>query len=224
MKRIASAVFIVAVFVGCPLLLTACKCPVHSAMSKWIHSTQVTDSEPAASPVQGDEGVKADLKAENASPFFGNAECPIMGGKTNPKLCVEYNDPKTHTYAKIYLCCPGCTTAVKRDPAAAYRKSYLDRELKDKDGHVIANRGEPCDLNNPTCPVTGGKVAAGQYAIYNGYRIGFCCPGCEKTLLQSPDKYLANLVALQPAPENVEEEPAAAPPTAHPLAPAPPHH
>jgi len=228
MRKFASVVFFVAVLVGCPLLLTACQCPFHSAMCHSSHSTLVTTADqPAAKRAQGGEGVKEDPKAEKPLPFFGNAKCPVMGGKTDPKLFVEYSDPKTHTYAKIHLCCPGCTAAVKKDPATAYRKSYLDREVKDKDGHLVAKKGEPYDLKNPMCPVMGGKVAADQFVIYNGYKIGFCCADCEKTLLASPDKYLAKLVkSPAAAPEKAEEEekPAAPPPTAHRPAPAQPHH
>ncbi len=229
MKPIAFSIIAGAVLLGCSVAVAACNCPFHSAMCQLSHGSHSQDAAPAkssdAKAVPGGEGIKETPPAEKPLPFFGNTACPIMGGKVNPKLFVEYRDAKTHTYAKIYLCCPGCTAAVKKDPAAAYKKAYLERESKDKDGRVVAKKGEPLDLKNATCPVMGGKVAEGQFAVFNGYKVGFCCPGCEKTFLQSPEKFLAKLGARPTGmSEKAEGKPAATEPGAKQSTLAPAHH
>ncbi|MCX8036424.1 MAG: hypothetical protein N3D11_05080 [Candidatus Sumerlaeia bacterium] len=84
---------------------------------------------------------------------------------------------------------------MKKDPAAAYKKAYLERGIKDKDSRVIVKKGEPLDVQNTTCPLAGATVVAGQFAVFNSYKVGFCCPSCEKTFFQSPEKFLSQLGA-----------------------------
>jgi hypothetical protein len=134
---------------------------------------------------------------KKADVFYGNAKCVATGEKTDPKLFVEYADPKTHVYGKIYMCCLACKAAIEKDPAAAYKKAYLDREIKDKDGKVIVEKGQPIDLKNEKCPIMGGKVSDKDWAVYNGYRIHFCCPACEKPFMKDADKNLAKLIKDQ---------------------------
>ena len=140
------------------------------------------------------KAAKASKGGETKAAFMGNASCPIMGGKADPKQFVAYQDPKTQTYANIYMCCPACTDKIKADPAAAYKKAYLGSEVKNKKGKVIAKKGEPIALKNEKCPIMGGKVSPTVSLTYNGYKIGLCCAGCEKTFMKSPDKNLSKLV------------------------------
>ncbi len=42
--------------------------------------------------------------------------CPVMGGKINKKL---YADVKGQ---RIYVCCPGCISAIKADPEKYIKK------------------------------------------------------------------------------------------------------
>ncbi len=46
-------------------------------------------------------------------------KCPVMGRKINPKLYYKYKNQK------IYVCCPGCVAAVKKNP-----EKYLKRTKK----------------------------------------------------------------------------------------------
>jgi hypothetical protein len=46
------------------------------------------------------------------------------------------------------------------------------------------------DLENSVCPVMGNPVQEGVYTDWNGYRIHFCCAGCDQTFLSDPDKYI----------------------------------
>lgn len=55
------------------------------------------------------------------------------------------------------------------------------------------------------CPVLGGEIDTNVYTNYQGERIYFCCSGCKKTFLKTPEKYMKilaeNGVLLQPAQE-----------------------
>ncbi|MHC4885573.1 MAG: hypothetical protein ACYTGH_10860 [Planctomycetota bacterium] len=42
--------------------------------------------------------------------------CPIMGGAINKKLYVDVKGKR------VYICCPGCTTPIKKNPEAAFKK------------------------------------------------------------------------------------------------------
>jgi len=112
-------------------------------------------------------------------------------------LFVEYSAPQTHTYGKIYMCCPACKATIEKDPAAAYKKAYMDREIKDAEGKVVVEKGQPIDLKNEKCPIMGGKVSDKDWAVYNGYKIHFCCPNCEKPFMKDADKNLAKLIKDQ---------------------------
>lgn len=46
------------------------------------------------------------------------------------------------------------------------------------------------DLSNANCPVMGGPVMEGQYVDWEGYRIHFCCAGCDQTFLADPLRYM----------------------------------
>ncbi|MCK5115366.1 MAG: hypothetical protein KAR44_02125 [Candidatus Aegiribacteria sp.] len=46
------------------------------------------------------------------------------------------------------------------------------------------------DLNNTLCPVMGGEVMDGQYVDWEGFRVHFCCGGCDARFLAEPEKYL----------------------------------
>ena len=54
------------------------------------------------------------------------------------------------------------------------------------------------DLENTTCPVMGLEVMEGQYADWNGFRVHFCCAGCDDSFLADPDTYL-QVLAEDPA-------------------------
>jgi YHS domain-containing protein len=43
------------------------------------------------------------------------------------------------------------------------------------------------------CPVMGGEINRELYTEYKGKKVYFCCPGCEETFKEDPDKYLSKL-------------------------------
>jgi YHS domain-containing protein len=50
------------------------------------------------------------LAADNAAPS-PQTVCPVMGGKVNKTLFVDYDGKR------VYTCCPGCLPDLKQDPA-----------------------------------------------------------------------------------------------------------
>ena len=104
-----------------------------------------------------------------------NKKCPIMGGKVNKNHFAIYNG------YKVYFCCPGCDKDFKKDP-----EKYL------KELGINANKNI-IEVNNNTCPVMGGKAKDEYYTIYNGYKVTFCCPGCEQSFNSNPKEYLKKL-------------------------------
>lgn len=47
---------------------------------------------------------------------------------------------------------------------------------------------------NKVCPVMGEDVDPEAPIVdYQGKKIGFCCPGCEKKFTKDPEKYMKNL-------------------------------
>jgi hypothetical protein len=61
------------------------------------------------------------------------------------------------------------------------------------------------DLGNTICPVMGNPVMEGQYVDWNGYRVHFCCAGCDAEFLADPEKYLEILLQEEGVPELLEE-------------------
>jgi len=59
--------------------------------------------------------------------------------------------------------------------------------------HTEPVKEEIIDLKNKKCPVMGGDTIKDAFVIYEGKKIYFCCPGCDKTFLQDPEKYLKKL-------------------------------
>ncbi len=69
------------------------------------------------------------------------------------------------------------------------------------------------DVGNKFCPVMGGPVSGKNFVVYEGKRYGLCCPGCDKTFLSDPAKYIAQM-------ERKESVPAAPKGTVFPINPA----
>lgn len=53
------------------------------------------------------------------------------------------------------------------------------------------------DVGNKLCPVMGGPVNGKDFVVYEGKRYGLCCPGCDKTFLSDPAKYIAKVNASE---------------------------
>ena len=66
--------------------------------------------------------------------------------------------------------------------------------VSDSEEQVDQSTEDVIDLNNTLCPVMGGEVMEGQYVDWEGYRVHFCCAGCDNRFLAEPEKYLPVLV------------------------------
>ena len=57
-------------------------------------------------------------------------------------------------------------------------------------GYVLATEeGQPQKL----CPIMGGEIDKSAYLDHEGKRVYFCCPGCKKTFMENPDKYIKEM-------------------------------
>lgn len=69
-------------------------------------------------------------------------------------------------------------------------------------GPVLA-QGKP----QTVCPVLAGNIDKSIYVDYKGYRIYFCCTGCDAEFKKDPEKYLKK---MQDAGITPEKSPAGA--------------
>jgi hypothetical protein len=138
---------------------------------------------------------------------LGNAKCPIMGGKVDGKTYTIWNG------VRIGHCCPGCTSRTLANPEAVLDKAGIEWREASRYAWTVANAkpekrkelvdaapermtlvqvdaGPVVDLGNTRCPIMGGKVDGKTYTVWNGVRIGHCCPGCISRTLANPEKVL----------------------------------
>lgn len=113
--------------------------------------------------------------------------CPVSGKSlgsmgTPAKLRVGEHD--------VYVCCAGCTDAVKADP-----QKYLARLTSSVP--VKATRADAAAVAfQKTCPVMKKPLdSMGGPWKFNvrGRDVFVCCPGCTKAIEREPAKYLAML-------------------------------
>ncbi|MCD6459761.1 hypothetical protein J7L67_03735 [bacterium] len=71
----------------------------------------------------------ADKAKPDADQLHTQTNCPVMSGKINPKYYADVNGKR------IYVCCPGCIAAVKKDPS-----KYI--EAMEAKGIVLENAPE----------------------------------------------------------------------------------
>jgi len=68
-------------------------------------------------------------------------------------------------------------------------------EAKDRPGTKAGAPGPTGTIAQKTCPVMGNPIDPEVYVDYQGRRIYFCCPGCDKKFLADPGKYLPKVDA-----------------------------
>jgi YHS domain-containing protein len=61
--------------------------------------------------VAGAQSAHEGHEAKAAQKAAPQTKCPVMGGDVNKALFVDYGGKR------IYVCCPGCLDAIKKDPA-----------------------------------------------------------------------------------------------------------
>lgn len=131
-----------------------------------------------------------------------NDVCPVMGGAVDP------NTPTVMWRGyKIGFCCPGCDQGWN-DKTEEEKDAFLTKFVPDwREKNESSATGKPV---NDVCPVMGGVVDPDTpTAMWRGYEIGFCCPGCDgawqdKTE-EEKDAFLARYVNNPAAPAAKED-------------------
>ena len=102
MRRGAKVWLAVGLLVSAALVASGCGggCPFHKLFMQGYAAIAGSGGEAAAAvPSGGPETPKA------------QTTCPVMGGRISKRLYVDCEGKR------IYMCCPGCRSAIRRDPA-----------------------------------------------------------------------------------------------------------
>lgn len=118
---------------------------------------------------------KAAKTAEKPAKEWKNqTHCPIMGGEIDSSA---YTDVQGQ---RVYHCCPGCSSALSKDPDKYFMKA--------------AEEGILFENIQTFCPVSGKKLETKEaFTDYNGRRVYFCCEGCIAPFGKEPQKFLTAL-------------------------------
>lgn len=102
--------------------------------------------------------------------------CPIMGGKINPDVFVDYKD------MRIFFCCPGCDGEFMKDPEKHIAKMKADG--------VEIMKLPPQSV----CPVSGEELQnKDTFADVNGKRIYTCCANCIAKVKEDPEALMKKI-------------------------------
>jgi Cu(I)/Ag(I) efflux system membrane fusion protein len=66
----------------------------------------------------------------------------------------------------------------------------------------------PQEMVQTTCPVMGGPIDPNVYVEHNGKRVYFCCKGCDKKFMESPERYIDRLPQFREQPREPSVGPA----------------
>jgi len=71
-------------------------------------------------------------------------------------------------------------------------------DMMSKSG-MAKEKGEPKEVGNTVCPVSGTKIAEGKAIkyTYNGKVYNFCCKMCIKSFNANPEKYIKDLEGMK---------------------------
>ncbi len=73
-----------------------------------------------------------------------------------------------------------------------------DRHHDDHDGHDrAAHHAADSAIEQTMCPVMDAPINKAYAVEYEGKTVYFCCPGCDSTFLEEPEKYLHKLPQFQ---------------------------
>lgn len=89
-----------------------------------------------------------------------NATCPISGKPINKSVAVDYKG------GKVFLCCPGCTGAFKKNTAKYAAKANLQ----------LVATGQ---AKQAKCPLSGNGCNPDTATDVAGVKVCFCCGGCK---------------------------------------------
>jgi YHS domain-containing protein len=88
----------------------------------------------------------------------------------------------------------GCETS---QPSGSGAFAEARREMDEQRRKAAITREPEKESSQPaeqtTCPIMGMAIDKNVYTQYEGKKVYFCCAGCEKPFLESPEKYLSKL-------------------------------
>lgn len=113
------------------------------------------------------DGALFKMARKRVGPENIQTACPISGNSLGDKSNFVQVLNK-----RIYTCCEKCIEKVEKDPVV-----YLDKMEGRK--------------TQSTCPVMGGEIDKSAFSVYQGQKVYYCCPGCEKKFKADPAKYYA---------------------------------
>lgn len=97
------------------------------------------------------------------------AVCPVMGGKIDTSIAVDYKD------GKVYFCCKGCIKPFQKDTAKYAAKANLQLVLTEQ-------------AEQKGCPISGKAVNDDTALEVAGATVKFCCNGCRGKVAKEEDE------------------------------------
>ncbi len=94
-----------------------------------------------------------------------------------------------HAIPFVLFAMAGFAVALAVRPAPETSKPASPKQAK-KPPAPKPGAGLLVDLGNEVCPVMKNEVDAESFVEWNHLKVGFCCPGCDKRFLKSPEKTL----------------------------------
>ena len=176
-----------------------------TAVVLWVLSAQVQSSASTGMHKEGTMSMEhshhvhdsmMDTKAVKDS-LVPQTTCPVMGGKINKKLYVDYKNKR------IYICCAGCRDAVEKNPEKYIKKLKLMGQSVEVIGNHKAAVKKSALVPQKTCPVMGNPINKKYFTDHKGQRIYFCCAMCPPAFKKEPEKYLQKLDSLGEATEKI---------------------
>lgn len=116
-------VMMLAVIAAAGLLVAGCSEKPKTAGDVAKDATKMAgDVAKDATKMAGDVAKDATKTAETATDAIAQKTCPVMGGKIDPKLFVDYKG------RRVYFCCDACPPMFNKEPDKYIAK--LDEQLK----------------------------------------------------------------------------------------------
>ncbi len=136
-------------------------------------------------------GKVAEFKPAVASQKPINTKCPVTGKDVDPAHFSLYEDQA------IAFCCTMCKAQFDKDPKSLLSKIPEFKAPSEGKDPLKESSAPKNGLVNAACPFTG-KPAKDKYVfVYQGRRIGFCCPKCLDQFAENPKEHASKVAELK---------------------------
>lgn len=110
---------------------------------------------------------------------FVQKGCPISGNELLDDATTQVGG------VEVGFCCNGCRDRVAKAEGLEAKAKIVFTEAAFKKGFAKKQ-----DLSEVTCPISGGKVNAEQFADYKKGKVYFCCGNCKAKFEESNEKFV----------------------------------